>query len=363
MQRRSSNSRAAFSRPAAPMRAPPLRIAPRGRAIAAASAPRSRAGTSRPVTPSSTTWRQPRMSVATTGTPIAAASIGERGKPSRCDASTKRSIARVEPRHVVARRRGSARPRPRRGRGRSAPSASSFSSSSPPITANRSVRHALAQLAAPLRTPRRSPSRARAGRRARPRRRRARSAPSSARAASSVVGRRRSPGSKRVRSMPLPSSVQLAPGHAEAGERLEVFGVLHELGVRAERRRARSSPYTTARFGERVVRLRVEAVHGVDDRPGTRGDARRDPPVDARASDCACARSSGRSRRNTETSSPTACDVLAGRDRPRRVRERDVPDPARLERVDVRPRRRDARSPRSPRPRTPRAADRGGARG
>ena len=50
-------------------------------------------GTSRPVDPSSTTCRQPRMSVATTGSPMAAASMAERGKPSRYDASTYMSNA------------------------------------------------------------------------------------------------------------------------------------------------------------------------------------------------------------------------------------------------------------------------------
>ena len=50
---------------------------------------RDRAARSRRVP---TTCRQPRMSVATIGTPIAAASIAERGKPSRCEARTKMSI-------------------------------------------------------------------------------------------------------------------------------------------------------------------------------------------------------------------------------------------------------------------------------
>lgn len=56
--------------------------------MAPASASGERTGTSTPVTPSSTTCRQPRMSVATMGSPLAAASMAERGNPSRCDART-----------------------------------------------------------------------------------------------------------------------------------------------------------------------------------------------------------------------------------------------------------------------------------
>ena len=53
-----------------------------------ASAGASLTGTSSPVSPSRTTSRQPRIAVATHGTPMAAASMGDRGMPSRCDGST-----------------------------------------------------------------------------------------------------------------------------------------------------------------------------------------------------------------------------------------------------------------------------------
>ncbi len=63
------------------------------RSIAAASARGERTSTRMPVDPSATTCRLPRMSVATTGRPIAVASIAERGMPSRQLAVTNRSAA------------------------------------------------------------------------------------------------------------------------------------------------------------------------------------------------------------------------------------------------------------------------------
>ena len=87
-----------------------------------------------PVTPSSTTWRHPRMSVATTGRPIAAASIAERGNPSRYDAEHVEVHRRVELVDVVPhpeeRDAGVARPRSRSA----VVIASSFSASIGPTT-------------------------------------------------------------------------------------------------------------------------------------------------------------------------------------------------------------------------------------
>ncbi len=58
--------------------------------------------------------------------------------------------------------------------------------------------------------------------------------------------------------------MQLAARHAEVRERLDVFGVLHELGVGASRRQPLEAVDGEA-LGEWVVTLRVQAVHRVDD--------------------------------------------------------------------------------------------------
>ena len=100
--RRSSNSaRGARRAPAAPMGDARAGSSPRARIAAAKRAGRAERD-SRPVTPSSTTWRQPRTSVATTGRPLAAASIAARGKPSRCDGRTNTSAPRYSVVDVVA---------------------------------------------------------------------------------------------------------------------------------------------------------------------------------------------------------------------------------------------------------------------
>ena len=89
--RRSSKRSTARARAAAPI-SERRSSSPTSRAIAAVRPSGSRGGTNSPSTPSRTTSRQPRMSVSTSGSPIAAASIAERGSPSRQDASTKTSM-------------------------------------------------------------------------------------------------------------------------------------------------------------------------------------------------------------------------------------------------------------------------------
>ena len=253
--------------------------APASSPIAAASARGSRAGTSTAgdavvddlPAAADVRWRRR----ADPSRPLPSASAGSpRGAT--------RARARPCPRRAAScrnGRRGSARPPPRRAARSSAPSASSFSSSASPMIANRSCGHVLARAGGPPRRPRRSPSPAPGGRRARPRRRRVRTR--RARRAPRARRRRRpSPDRSGARSMPLPSSVSLRRGHAEARQRLEVLGVLHELGVRAELARRARSQYTAARRGQRILALRVQAVHRVHDHRHAR-EPRRDPAVEA----------------------------------------------------------------------------------
>jgi len=89
---RSSCSVIATSRPRSPIARRRLGSAA-SVAIANASAVGSRTGTSSPVSPTCTSSRQAGMSVATTGTADAIASITLRGKPSRYDGRTKMSAA------------------------------------------------------------------------------------------------------------------------------------------------------------------------------------------------------------------------------------------------------------------------------
>ena len=70
--------------------------------MASAKGPGSLSGTSSPVDSWSTVWRQPRVSVTITGRPIAAASIGARGNPSRCEGSTNTSITESKRGHVLS---------------------------------------------------------------------------------------------------------------------------------------------------------------------------------------------------------------------------------------------------------------------
>jgi hypothetical protein len=77
----------------------------------------------------------------------------------------------------------------------------------------------------------------------------------------------------------VPEQRQLARGYADAPECRDIFGVLHELGVGAQP----CDPFHSVDHGapgEAVVGLRVEAVHGVDDDRHS-SDPRRDPTVES----------------------------------------------------------------------------------
>ena len=195
--------------------------------MAPASAAGARTGTSRPVRPWSTTWRQPRMSVATTGSPMAAASMAERGSPRGA------TPARRGPwRSTGGRRRRACRGTDAVGstrrRGRPAPSASSLSGRSGPTTTNRTSgcpagrsparREHLGVALLPHQPADGadddvvgSPS------------------PSSARTAARSVGV--AGGSKRSRSTPLPSRWSRSPGTRRRRSVVDVLGVLDQLGV------------------------------------------------------------------------------------------------------------------------------------
>ena len=123
------------------------RASPASSPIAAASARGSRTGTSRPVTPSSTTCRQPRMFGGDDGH----AHRGRLHRRAREALAVRREHVHVHPR-VQALARRSRPPRKRTPaasaarRGRRPSSASPFSCSSSPITANRTCGRPLAQL-------------------------------------------------------------------------------------------------------------------------------------------------------------------------------------------------------------------------
>ena len=140
------------------------------------------------------------------------------------------------------------------------------------------LRHVLAKLRGRPRTPRRSPSRAPSARRAPRPRRRDRTRRARAARREHIVGRDRRRDRTASRSMPLPSSVSFFRDTPRPRQRLDVFRVLHQLRVREEPGDPLDAVHRRPP-GERIVRLRVQAVHGVDDDRHTR-DARRDPSVD-----------------------------------------------------------------------------------
>ena len=122
--------------------------------------------------------------------------------------------------------------------------------------------------------------------------------------------------------------MQLPAGHTEARQRLEVFGVLHELGVRAEG----SDPFEAVdgrALRQRVVGLRVEAVHGVDDHGHPRR-ARREPAVHARLR-IVRVHDVGAQVPEVAVELLARERVVSDAHRPARVLDRDVPDAVALE--------------------------------
>ena len=314
MQRCWSNSRSALSRAARPMRARSSRSSA-SVAIASASAAGSRTGTRRPVTPSSTACRQPRMSVAT------------RARPSRRPPSAHGEIPRGAKRARACPSRDTERidvvalaeePHARRC-GQLAvvvgQAVGLVDFVGPDRRRSRTFGTRGAQHARPLRTPRGTPSRGPAGRRHRRRRRRGRPHRAPARAvrtSSSVDARRVEPPEidavaedrePRLAERPAGAAPEDLPRSAAARRREHAAAT-------------RSSPYTTARFAARVLGERVEPVHRVDDDRDTSARVPRRVRT-ARASGCGCARSPGRNSRNTRTSSTSARRVLERRHAPR----------------------------------------------
>ena len=240
--------------------------------------------------------------------------------------------------------------------------ASAFAASVGPTTTNR-TRGAQRRAARPRpRRPRGSPSPTPAGRRRRRRRRRVRRPSDAAQLARRAPGRRRS-GSKRLRSMPLPSSVSLRSGR------------------RAGAASSMSSGFCSSSASEHG---RGDALERVDERPlrpagpraartgrapcsrppGRAADARREPAVEAGLRVVGVHDVGRAGRRNSVRSSTQRRRVVVRRHRAGRVAQRHVADaPAPRARVDVAARRRRADHLVAGRGERARAADRAAARG
>ena len=184
----------------------------------------------------------------------------------------------------------------------------------------------VAQHARPRRTPRGSPSPRRAGRR-RARRRRRSATPSAARGP--CVARPASAGVEAPRSMPLPSSTSLPRGTRRRASVSRSSGFCTSSAWE-QRRGDAFEPVDDAALRGGVVGLRVQPVHGVDDRGHAAARARR-AGRRRRASGCGCARSSGRSARNSRRSSRSAARSRCGAHDRVACSKRDVADPRGLE--------------------------------
>ena len=270
----------------------PMRLAGVGSSASAASRVgqrrhRRRRGTSTPVRPSSTTWRQPRMSLATTGRPDRGRLHGRAGEALPVRGQHVDVERRVDRLDVAALADEARRRSPLDGRRRSAwPKPSDLSGSRGPTMTNRALGDAargarrgglehLAQALLPHEPAHRADDHVvvvepELGPAPRP------GAPGSA------------SGVNRARSMPLPSVTSFARGHPEPAQHRDVLGALHQLDVGA----ARGDPLQRVddgTAGPGVVRRGVEAVHRVDHHraPGPTGPR---AGRTSRASGCGCGR-------------------------------------------------------------------------
>ena len=132
----------------------------------------------------------------------------------------------------------------------------------------------------------------------------------------------------------MPSSVSLLRATPRPAKRLEVFGVLHELGLAEQPGQSFDRVHQRA-LGERILALRVQAVHGVHHHRNAR-DPRRDAAVQPRLR---VVRVHDRGPEPAEDRDQLGQRprVLRRRERAGAVVQRDVPDAARFEGLDVRP--------------------------